>query len=187
MGWFVTGAGAADEAAAAARGLVPVRELWRMECALPLAEESRLVCRPFVPGQDEPDWLIVNNRAFADHRDQGGKTLDDVLALEREPWFDPAGFLLYREGGRLLGFCWTKVHGDIDRPLGEIYVIGVDPTAHGRGLGRALVVAGLDWLARAGLTTGMLYVDADNEPAVRLYERLGFTLVQRDIEFDTPT
>ena len=180
---FVTAATDEDVAAAAAEGLVPVRELWQMRRSLPLPWPSDLACRPFVPAEDELAWLEVNNRAFADHRDQGEQTLDDLLALEDEPWFDPAGFLLHVDGDHLVGFCWTKVHHTTEPPLGEIYVIGVDPSAHGRGLGRALVLAGLDWLYRAGLTTGMLYVDADNAPAVALYEKLGFVVFQRDIEF----
>jgi mycothiol synthase len=99
------------------------------------------------------------------------------------PWFDATGFLLLDgdppvdAGGRLDGFCWTKVHpaSATGSAAGEIYVIGVDPDAGGRGLGRALVRAGLDHLAGRGLGRALLYVDADNQPARRLYDRLGFT------------
>ncbi len=44
-------------------------------------------------------------------------------------------------------------------------------------------MAGLDHLARWGIATGMLYVDADNEPAVRLYERLGFSVYCTNVVF----
>jgi mycothiol synthase len=53
-------------------------------------------------------------------------------------------------------------------------VIAVHPDFAGQGLGRALTVAGLAHLS-ASTDTGMLYVDAANTPAVRLYEELGFT------------
>ncbi len=98
-------------------------------------------------------------------------------------WFEPDGFLLHERDGRLAGFCWTKIHRDVDPPVGEIYVIGVDPDAQGGGLGRALTLAGLHSIARRGVHTGMLFVDADNTAAVTLYERLGFVVRRRDLAF----
>jgi len=184
--WWVHGTEPRHEEAAAAAGLEPVRRLFQMRCALPLEETTDVVTRPFRPGVDDEAWLEVNNRAFSWHPEQGGWTPAVLAGRMAEPWFDPDGFLLHEEDGRLIGFCWTKVHpasGD-DPALGEIYVIAVDPDVVGRGLGRAMTVAGLQHLSERGLTVGMLYVESDNAPAVGLYESLGFHVHQTDTAFE---
>jgi mycothiol synthase len=160
---------------AAAHGLRKERDLIQMRRPLPIEDgRPKVVTRPFVPGKDEEDWLYVNNRAFATHPEQGNWNLSTLLEREAEPWFDPSGFLLYEQDGRLAASCWTKVHATTTPPMGEIYVISVDPDFQGQGLGRALTVAGLDSLANAGLRVGMLYVDSDNS-ALSLYQSMGFT------------
>ncbi|GAA2387173.1 mycothiol synthase [Streptomyces glaucosporus] len=150
--------------------------------------------RTFVPGQDDDAWLAANAAAFAHHPEQGGMTQRDLDDRKAEPWFDPKGFFLAVRGGEeggdggdgeeIVGFHWTKVHS-ADQ-LGEVYVVGVTPEAQGLGLGKALTVVGLRYLARdRGLPTGMLYVDADNKAAVALYDRLGFRIHEVDLMYRT--
>ncbi|MET8257488.1 mycothiol synthase [Micromonospora sp. NPDC005553] len=164
-------------------GFARARVLWQLRrpLAAPLGEPrlpDGVALRAFRPGADDAAWLALNARAFAEHPEQGRWTSDDLRVRLAEPWFDPAGFLLAEETatGRLLGFHWTKVH---ERPgsarIGEVYVLGVEPTAHGGGLGRALTTAGLAHLRdKRGLDRVMLFVDDSNTGAVALYERLGF-------------
>jgi mycothiol synthase len=172
--YWATHVTAGDDRLAAAHGLRPERDLIQMRRPLPIEDLGpKVPTRAFVPGQDEEAWLYVNNRAFATHPEQGNWTIATLLEREAEPWFDPAGFRLYEQDGRLAASCWTKVHAQTSPPMGEIYVISVDPDFQGQGLGRALTVAGLDSLAAAGLRVGMLYVDGDNL-ALSLYQSMGF-------------
>ncbi|MEU9284228.1 mycothiol synthase [Streptomyces sp. NPDC048275] len=137
--------------------------------------------RPFVPGQDDAAWLAANADAFAHHPEQGSLTQRDLDDRMAEPWFDPSGFFLAFRGGELIGFHWTKVHAE--EQLGEVYVVGVRTGAQGGGLGKALTTIGLRHLAAQGLPTVMLYVDADNQAALAVYERLGFVTHETDLMY----
>jgi mycothiol synthase len=178
-------------ALAEALGFERFRALWKMErpAGAPLPEVAPppgVRLRTFTPGRDEDAWVRVNARAFAHHPEQGRWTRADLERREREPWFSAEGFFLAErhdgdEGdgtADLLGFHWTKVHDD--GPIGEVYVVGVDPSAQGLGLGRFLTVTGLRHLESRGLPAVMLYVDESNTAATTLYKKLGFELRSTD-------
>jgi mycothiol synthase len=151
--------------------------------------------RTFQPGVDDESWLALNARAFAGHPEQGAWTLEDLQHRISEYWFDPAGFFLAEKvidgAPKLIGFHWTKVHGRHKHgaddhghePMGEVYVVGVDPAAQGMGLGRDLTVIGLEYLRGLGLQQVLLYVDESNVAAIRLYESLGFSRWDTDVLF----
>jgi mycothiol synthase len=174
-------------ALAAAAGFERTRSLWQLRRPLrdPLPAPKLadgIDVRTFRVGQDEDAWTALNALAFARHPEQGSWTRADLDVREQEPWFDPDGFFLAERDGRLAGFHWTKVHAGTE-PIGEVYVVGVDPAERGTGLGRALTLIGLHHLRDSGLPTVMLYVDEDNIAAVRLYESLGFERVSTDVVF----
>ncbi|MCU1428738.1 MAG: putative N-cysteinyl-D-myo-inosityl-2-amino-2-deoxy-alpha-D-glucopyranoside acetyltransferase [Actinomycetia bacterium] len=180
----------AEDSRIRALGFTVARELFQMRVPLPLAETAEwpagVAVRIFEPGRDDAEWLAVNNRAFAGHAEQGAWTQATLQRRLAEPWFDPSLFLLAVDEQGVVGFNWGKLHPptDDDPELGEIFVIGVDDRGRGLGLGRPLAIAGLDLMARRGATMGMLYSAADNEPALRLYRSLGFTVYRVDRAYE---
>lgn len=193
---------------ARAAGFTRIRALWQMRMSLPgapgtpgalrapgapealpsLVLPAGVTLRTFRPGHDETAWLAVNRRAFANHPEQGAWTRTDLELREAEPWFDPAGFFLAERDGELAGFHWTKVHEAEagGSPVGEVYVVGVDPAQQGTGLGRALTLAGLAHLQGLGLRQVMLYVDEGNTAAVKMYTALGFDRWSTDVMYRRP-
>lgn len=187
----------AARALASSFNLVRTRELLQMRRPLDLAWATTQVAgarvpagvriRTFRPGQDEQQFLRVNARAFDWHPEQGRLDLAGFRLEMAQPWFDPAGFFLAVDADdTVLGFHWTKVHSP--EALGEVYVLGVDPAgrldgAPVRGLGGPLTAVGLQYLAGRGLNTVLLYVEGDNDRALRLYRRLGFTTYSTDVVY----
>lgn len=163
--------------------------------------------RAFEPGRDEQAWLDTNAAAFAHHPEQGRLTLADLEERMAQPWFDAAGFILVEADGspgEVAAFHWTKVdpeqrssvdptlpagraHGGAGReatlPAGEVYVVGVHPAYQGRGLGRPVTALGLAHLAGLGLPEVVLYVDGDNQAAIRTYTGLGFRSIMVDVMY----
>ena len=177
-------------------GLAGVRDLYRLrrelrgasDLPLPVELAEGLEIRSFEQDRDENGWLKVNAQAFADHPEQGKMTLDDLRQREAEDWFDAPGFLLAVRADDpedIQGFHWTKIHpaSDDSPAMGEVYAVGISPEQQGRGLGKALTAAGINYLADQDLEHVMLYVDGDNTAAMALYEKLGFERWHLDVMF----
>ena len=166
---------------ARATGFDRIRELWVMRRDManplpPLTKRDGITVRGYEPG-DADELVRVNAAAFAAHPEQGAMDAANLAERMAQEWFDPAGLLVAVEGDRMLGFHWTKRHSP---ELGEVYVVGIDPSAQGRGLGKTLTLAGLHHLADGGAREVLLYVESDNEPAIAVYSGLGFGHAARD-------
>jgi ribosomal protein S18 acetylase RimI-like enzyme len=79
------------------------------------------------------------------------------------------------EGAEILGVAGLRTNqGPKESHKGTLVGMYVRPQARNRGVGRRLVEAVMEVARRRGVELLQLAVVSDNEPARRLYERLGF-------------
>lgn len=172
---------------AARCGLVATRKLLRMERQLDDTIElpSQAVTIDSFRDEDADRIVEINAAAFAHHQEQGRLTRKEFDDLTRQPWFSADGLLVARIDGTPAGFHWTKRHGPAtqEEPIGEVYVIAVDPAHEGRGIGRALLAAGLQHLRKEGERRVQLFVEAGEQRVVDMYERAGFSICARDTSY----
>lgn len=178
----------AHHADAAATGLATAyrmrvsRQLWQMALQLDsVAPRHRsmkppdgVVLRPFRTAADEGRLLAVIRDAFAKHPENAAFDAEDLAARAMLPWFDPSAILLAEDetSGETLGAHWMKLEGE--QAVGEVYMLGVVASAQGRGVGRLLLLEGLNEMRRRGVALSFLYVDAESVGAVELYRSAGF-------------
>ncbi|GAA1301647.1 mycothiol synthase [Brachybacterium tyrofermentans] len=148
----------------------------------------------FDADRDADRWVQVNALAFADHPEQGALTRADLDQRMAEPWFDPQDMVVARYEGELVGFVWIKRQApeqaaeggaeptDVQPSDAEIYVVATDPSMQGHGVAGFLLAAALERFRTADVPGVELYVEADNAPALRLYENWGFVVSGRDVQ-----
>lgn len=117
--------------------------------------------------------------------------LDAIMALERAGfdvgarWSEASWtaelsgsdrcVLVVRDGTRLAGVATFQAVADV----ADLHRVVVAPEERGRGIGRVLIEAGIDWAAEQCADRMLLEVEHDNAPAVALYHRLGFAELAR--------
>lgn len=143
----------------------------------------------------ENSWVEANNQAFSWHPEQGGWDRDRLHRSMEAEWFDPQDVILLWDNDAavgvdkhpaLAGFHWTKWHGaaeDSAEAVGEVYVIGLASAYQGRGLSGHLLRLGIKQMVNKGATEVILYVEKDNESAVRVYEKSGFDIAENHVVY----
>ena len=157
--------------------------------------DPKISIRSFLPAIDNQPWLELNNLVFKDHPEQGGWGLSDLNHRVNEEWFDEKGFFIAERDNQMIGFTWTKIHGAHSHDhggnesahahpaIGEIYITAISPNFAGGGIGKALTITALNYLKYQGLADVILYVDAENQSAINLYQSLGFKEFGKDLLF----
>jgi mycothiol synthase len=163
-------------------GLSPLRYFLQMRIALgrSLPEPvwpNGLEPRSFLAGRDDAELFASFCEAFADH--WGNTEVDETRWWsenrdEPNAGFDPALWVVVREGGTIAGFSICREREDAGETIGWISLLGVRPRWRGQGLGEALLVQSLNAFHSRGRRRAALNVDVDNTTsALRLYTKVG--------------
>jgi mycothiol synthase len=129
-----------------------------------------LAFRPVTPDQYRAIWESMQT-AYIDSPQNVVATEDDYQEWLASPAFDSTLWRVAWDGDHIAGQALCE----IARGRGEVAEVSVGAPWRRRGLGRALVVAGLRALAERGVREARLHARADNiYGAPRLYERVGF-------------
>lgn len=150
----------------------------------PLSAEPALEFRPYDIGTHGAlaATLLRTYQATLDCPELNGvRTIEETLAgHQAQGQFDPRRWWLARLGEEPVGVL--LVNAACDDQAWEIIYMGLIPSVRGRGLGQELLAKALHEAQQAGVKKLTLSVDRRNQPALRLYRRVGFeTVEQREV------
>ncbi len=88
----------------------------------------------------------------------------------------------------VIGYCWMQITKGRNTPhfksKGRIHMFGIDPGYQGKGLGKALLQAGLQYLKEKGIEEAELTVDRKNKEALSLYRSFGFKKISTSLWYE---
>jgi mycothiol synthase len=116
-------------------------------------------------------WAQALTRAFPDHPFTAAKLQEEFI---NKPQFDPKGVFLILQAGKPVATAFAWLDAPEERAAGRLHWVGCDESQRGKGLGRAVVVAVLNYLKVKGLSRATLDTQTYRLPAIQLYLDLGF-------------
>jgi ribosomal protein S18 acetylase RimI-like enzyme len=100
--------------------------------------------------------------------------------------------LVAADSGDVIGYAYAAIKGynymALRGPAGVLHDVIVDPEHRGRGVGRLLLDAALEFFRSRGVPRVVLSTAERNEAAQRLFARMGFrrTMIEMTLELDDP-
>ena len=169
-------------------GMDVVSSLWKMRWQGGDVPEVRLppgfAVRSMVAGQDEETLTELQNLAFGENWGFSPNTVEQIRVRVEHNRGGPESIIFITEHGKPAAYNWTMFYPDDVSPSGVVAMTGVRPEYRGRGIGRAVVTAGIAYLVERGASFVDLEVDADNTPARELYLNLGFRKVGGSVWYE---
>ena len=172
---------------------LPVKTYWQMRWdgdeipsvgLPPVGLPQGFSLRPFVRDRDEDELTRLQNAAFEHSWGFSPNTVEEIGARVRLERSDTGGIIFVVDGSRLSAYNWTMIASNDSGSTGWIAMTGVHPDYRGRGLGRAVVVTGLEHLKARGVDGVELEVDSENVPARDLYLGLGFRKLRENVWYE---
>ena len=135
-----------------------------------------------VAGEDEVESLVTLHRAVFGTENM---TIAERLAIMHTPTYDrELDLVAVTSGGELAAFCICSLADEMNsEKVGFTDPIGTHPRYQQRGLGKALVTAGLQRLKKRGVAVVELGTSSNNIPMQQLAQSLGFTCIAEKLWF----
>ena len=169
-------------------GMEVVKSLWKMRwegASLPDVDlPPSFAVRSLVAGQDEATLTDLQNIAFSENWGFSPNTVEQISARVANNRGGPESIIFITEDGEPAAYNWTMFMPDGDGASGVVSMTGVHPRLRGRGIGKAVVTAGIAYLVERGASTVDLEVDAENTPARELYLKLGFRKIGSSVWYE---
>ena len=128
--------------------------------------------------------IEIEQRAGAQHESFGGPSEPDDQSIS-----DARQFIRWYEGREDIDLVAVSSSATIASyavslidpatKIGEFDPVGTRPSYRRLGLSRALMLTGLQYMKDKGMTNAVVRTDADNYPAISLYESVGFEIADK--------
>ena len=162
-------------------GFRPVRSFFEMSLILnevPKDDVDNSLANRVLKKGEEHQLTHIQNRLFAGTWGFNPNTTEEIAYRLNLFGCSPGDVIMIYNGDKPIGYCWTIINSEENLTLklkkGRIHMMGVDPDYRGKGMGKAVLSAGLTHLMNRGIELAQLTVDSANTVACTLYKSAGF-------------